>query len=184
MNAVLKQKAWVLCRTEKLKKRIKVIQAVKTYFICFLACRVMLRLPLVGRTVARAAKGSLAPSTTGNIHYFLKIFSSSFITVIFSQICNRFTNVTIFYLCLHPAFNNSVYSSIRLICHGSSVENMFFLYIFFLNSSAGCQQHGGSVCGWKTCGGGAWNHCAAGEKMAQCFISVVFLFVNVVNLWN
>lgn len=83
--------------------------------------------------MARAAKGSLAPSTTGNIHYFLKIFSSSFITVIFSQICNRFTNVTIFYLCLHPAFNNSVYSSIQLICHGSSNCRKYVPFVYFLS---------------------------------------------------
>lgn len=52
----------------------------------YLTCRVMLRLPLVGRIVARAAKGSLAPSTTGNNHHFLKIFSS--ITIQFlSNIC-------------------------------------------------------------------------------------------------
>lgn len=89
------------------------------------------------------------------------------------------------FLCLHAAFNNSICISGRYICpcpHNYKKICYFFCNIFNLSSSAGCQQHGGSVCGWKTCGGGAWNHCAAGEKIVQYFINVVFLFVNTVNL--
>ena len=36
--------------------------------------------------------------------------------------------------------------------------------IFSAYISAGCQQHGGSVCGWETSGGGARNHCPPGER--------------------
>lgn len=67
----------------------------------------MLRLPHVGRTVARAAKGSLAPFTTGNVHRIFKFFSSTFIfsyividivfilllRIVFTIVLNQFVRV-------------------------------------------------------------------------------------------
>lgn len=128
----------------------------------------MLRLPHVGRTVARAAKGSLAPFTTGNVHRSLN-FSVLHLPYI-SLYCNRY--------CLYPAFENSVYNSAESICQGSpnclkySLCNMFCFH-----RSAGCQQYGGSVCGWETCGGRAWNHGAAGKKTVYYFSNVMVLLL-------
>lgn len=49
--------------------------------------------------------------------------------------------------------------------------------MFCFHRSAGCQQYGGSVCGWETCGGRAWNHSAAGKKTVHYFSNVMVLLL-------
>lgn len=146
----------------------------------------MLRLPNVGRALAGAAKGSLASSNTGKTRVCVCVYA---------HLCP----------CGYVVFGVGAHTC-RCQLHYIALQETLYIHIFCIHfiretelnssksgqfvstssayTSACCQQHGGSVCGWETSGGGAWNYRAAGVEQQNILLKIKLLLCIFLSIYH